>query len=265
MKPHILIVEDEAILYDGLSQALKKRRYKVSGYIKSYDKAIAYLADNRPDIALLDIDLEGEKDGLDLGEVLNKEYKIPFIYVTKYDDEHIFQKGLRTSHEHYIVKTKPALNIDEVVRAIETVLHRIKIKENNPKEYILGLTAPLNKIKNRGTNNIHRKAVKYSDVVFFCSGKNNLSEPVPANYSWFLTVDKKVYYLKLSLKDIEKEAPSYFARIKDNMLVNIHPDVLEGRRNGHYLIAAGQEFQISRRFQNTLEEKINMLYTQSNK
>lgn len=265
MKPHVLIVEDEAILYDGLCQALKKSRYKVSSYIKSYDKAIAYLSEYTPDVALLDIDLQGDKDGLDLGKILNEKYNIPFIYVTKYDDDYTFNKGLQTCHQQYIVKTKPRLNIEDIVRAIETVLNRIEHHTATHKDYIFGLTAPLKKIKNGSADKLHRKAVKYSDIAFFSSDRSTKLACVPANYCWFMTTESEIYYLKLSLKDIEKEMPDYFIRIKDNTLINIKPDIFKGRRNGQFLKVGDYEFQISRRYQSALEEKMKKYYTQSTK
>ena len=48
-----------------------------------------------PDIALLDIDLEGEQTGIDLGKILSTNYNIPFIYVTDYDDSETFFEGLK--------------------------------------------------------------------------------------------------------------------------------------------------------------------------
>ena len=65
-------------------------------------------------MVLLDINLQGEKTGIDVGTVLNSKYKIPFIYVTDLDDTMTFAKGLQSNHEQFIVKTKPRLNIDDV-------------------------------------------------------------------------------------------------------------------------------------------------------
>jgi DNA-binding response OmpR family regulator len=124
MKAKVLIVEDEALLYDGLRIALEKERFIVDEYTKSYDEAIKRISIETPDIVLLDINLFGNKDGLDLGKELSNKYKIPFIYITNLDDDTTFQQGLKTNHEHYIVKTKPKLNIKEIVRTIHTVLNK---------------------------------------------------------------------------------------------------------------------------------------------
>ncbi len=81
MKPkaHILIVEDKAILYKRLSMALKQENYSVDGFTPSVSKALERIQAKMPDVALLDIDLEGEKSGIDLGKILAFDYKIPFI------------------------------------------------------------------------------------------------------------------------------------------------------------------------------------------
>lgn len=167
MKAHILIVEDEPALYERMRRALLKYRFTIDDYTKSYDEAIERINKERPDIVLLDIDLQGNKDGIDLGKVLSTEYHIPFIYVTNSHDEITFQQSLHTNHEHYIVKTKPRLNIDDVVRAIQTTLH--KHQNNTPftKDGVMGLVDYLEEIKNYGKGDVTRVPIKYTDIAFF--------------------------------------------------------------------------------------------------
>jgi len=123
MQPYILIVEDESILYERLRQFLVNQEFTVGLYTKSYDEAINSIKIKRPDLVLLDIKLEGDKDGLDLGAVLYKTYKIPFIYVTDFADEVTFNRALRTNPTVFEVKTKPNIDTKHLLRSIKMVLN----------------------------------------------------------------------------------------------------------------------------------------------
>ncbi len=253
MKPYILIVEDEAILYDGLSQALLKERFEVSDYTKSYDQAIEQINKKRPNIVLLDIDLQGDKDGLDLGEILNKKYKIPFIYLTNLDDDRIFNKGLQTNHEQFIVKTKPFLNTKEIIRAIDTVLHRNK--ENfNEKESILALKDTLQNIKNQDVDFVSRVPVYYKDIISFTT------EQVERNYCKITTIKEEEYLIKTSLSKLTKVIPNYFVRVNEWCILNISPNIIDGRINGSMISVLGEKYIISPTYKNEVEKCFDLIY-----
>src|SRR5690606_34554248 len=157
MKAHILIVEDEAILYERLRMTLTQEHYSVDEYTPSVSTAMGRINKKCPDLVLLDIDLEGNENGLDLGERLYNEFKIPFIYVTQYDDDETFYKGLSTNHEYFVVKTKPHLDIQELLLKIQTVLKRYEYKDIVSKEAILSLTKYLDELKTESQSNVVTK------------------------------------------------------------------------------------------------------------
>lgn len=268
MKPHVLIVEDQPVLYERLRRALVKERFTVDKYTKSYEEAINRLVVKTPDIVLLDIDLQGDKDGLDLGKILNEKYHIPFVYVTDYDDNSTFFKGLHTNHEHFIVKTKPRLNVDEVIRAIQTVLHKKEIKSQDLKhEGVIGLVGYLDEIKDFGKGKVTKVPVKYNDIAYFTikpfTNQDGVLEDLRANYLWFKTKKGKTsdyYFLKSSLKDLLKELPRQFVRINESYIVNIAPDMLTGRINGSMLSIANEELQINATYKEEVLKRIKQFY-----
>lgn len=265
MKPHILIVEDQPALYERLRIALVKQRYSVDKYTKSYNQAIERINAKTPDAVLLDIDLEGDLDGIDLGKVLDSKYKIPFIYVTDLDDATTFNRGLNTNHEHYIVKTKPRLNIDDVTRAIQTVLHKKESQESlEEKEGLIGLVGYLDEVKNFGKGGVTRVPVKYKDIAYFTVkpfiNENKKEETLRANYLWFLTKDKEYFFLKSSLKELSKRLPRYFVRVNESYIVNISPDMLDGRINGSKLSILNQEIIINSTYKEEVLKRLEQFY-----
>jgi DNA-binding response OmpR family regulator len=265
MKAHILIVEDQPALYERLRRALVKNNFTVDEYTKSYDEAILRIKETRPDIVLLDIDLEGKKDGIDLGKILYNQYKIPFIYVTDLDDDMTFAKGLHTNHEQFIVKTKPRLNIEDVTRAIHTVLHK---SQNNlldqQKDAIIGLVSYLDEVNDFGKGGVTRVPVPYNKIAFFTVkpfiNEEEEEESLRANYLWFKTTDKEYFFLKSSLKELLKHLPNNFVRINESYIVNVSPDLLGGRINGSRISIMGQELRIKRTYAKEFEKRLESLY-----
>lgn len=86
---NILIVEDEFIIAESLSTTLKRLDYIVLAICSNYKEAEQFLSHTVPDVVILDIKLQGEKSGIDLAELINKSYQIPFIFLTSITDKHL--------------------------------------------------------------------------------------------------------------------------------------------------------------------------------
>ena len=74
--PKILIVEDEASIAMDLKDFLEDQGYNVCPVAYSYDQAVNFLADEKPDVVLLDIALKGRESGLDVARVITEKHKI---------------------------------------------------------------------------------------------------------------------------------------------------------------------------------------------
>ena len=268
-QPHILIVEDEVILFDRLSQALLKENFTVSDYTPSVTKALEAIDHNRPDVVLLDIHLKGKRSGLDLGKILTTEKDIPFIYVTKHEDNATFLKGLETKHDQYIVKTKPRLDLDQVIRAIHTTLSRKQQNNNNnssTKKGILALTDYLDELKVNGPQSLSKIPIRYDDIAFFTVKAKYEDDPdketeyIRANYLWLQTITGEQYYLKTSLRKLQRRLPEQFERINESYIVNLNPEILEGRVNGSRIVVAGRTLMIKDTYKEVVRAKIEAFY-----
>jgi len=264
-KAHILVVEDEAILYKRLRKVLTNEHYSVDEFTTSVADAIARINTKRPDLVLLDIDLQGEQTGIDLGKKLNEIYNIPFIYVTAYGDDQTFYDGLNTHHEQFIVKEKSQFESTEIIRAVQTALKRNEIKNNVfAKDGIIGLVDYLDKVKIYGNKGVTRVPVKYSDIAYFTVkpfiNEDKKEEKLRANYLWFLTHSKEYYFIKDSLKNVLRELPYYFVRINESYIVNISADILKGRINGSRLSIMNKELTIKDTYRKEFNKRFEALY-----
>ncbi|GAB3827072.1 hypothetical protein GCM10028895_38870 [Pontibacter rugosus] len=84
-KPKILISEDEVIIAEDLAASLEDLGYETCA-IDTGEDTIDMIRETKPDLVLLDINLRGNADGVEIGSRIREEFKIPFIYLTAYAD-----------------------------------------------------------------------------------------------------------------------------------------------------------------------------------
>jgi DNA-binding LytR/AlgR family response regulator len=115
----ILIVEDEFITLDLLRSYIEEIGYEVSGDAMRAEEAIEILEQRDTDIALLDINIKGNQNGIWIAEQICKKYHIPFIFTTAYNDPHTIQNAIKTHPSGYLIKP---FNKDDIFAAIEVAL-----------------------------------------------------------------------------------------------------------------------------------------------
>ena len=130
----ILLVEDEGIIAADMENMLSKMGYDVLGTAMDYDEAIEILEVETPDLILLDVNLGGKKDGIDLAEVINERFKIPFIFTTSYSDGPTIERAKKVNPTNYLVKP---FKQEQLFTAIEMALFSISKKteeDTKPEE-----------------------------------------------------------------------------------------------------------------------------------
>lgn len=120
MNAKILIVEDESIVALHISNQMRQQGYDVIGTVTSGEAALRQCAFIRPDLVLMDIRLQGEMNGLQAGQEIQKQFAIPVLYLTAYAE----QLTMVQAHEHvesaYLAKPFKESDLYEIV---ESLLH----------------------------------------------------------------------------------------------------------------------------------------------
>lgn len=101
---NILIVEDELIIASVIEENLKNRNHQVAGTATSFEEAQEILTNTQPDLALLDIKLDGDKTGIDIAAMINSTVQIPFIFLTSFMDGDTIEMAKGTNPAGYLVK-----------------------------------------------------------------------------------------------------------------------------------------------------------------
>ena len=115
----ILLVEDEFITLETLSAVLTEMKYEISGDAMNASDAIKILEKGETDLAILDINIQGEKDGIWLAEQIRDKYNIPFIFLTGFGDKGTVQRAIETEPFGYLIKP---FNKVDIFAAIEVAL-----------------------------------------------------------------------------------------------------------------------------------------------
>lgn len=115
MKHNILIVEDNIITAKHIANSLKKFGYQISAMVNSFESVQKELAKNIPDLVILDINLGRDIDGINIAEILEKEFQIPFIFLTSYNDESTINRIIKLKPLGYIIKPFNPVDLNAVV------------------------------------------------------------------------------------------------------------------------------------------------------
>ena len=120
-KKKILIVEDESIIAEDISDSLISLGYRITGMVYSGEEAIEAAAQCRPDLVLMDVNLQGEIDGITAAAEIRARFQIPVVYLTAYADENTLRRVNATKPFGYIVKPFEEKNLHTT---IQLALHR---------------------------------------------------------------------------------------------------------------------------------------------
>jgi len=102
----ILIVEDDIIEALRLENSLADLGFKVLPVVDNVRDALGLFYSTNPDIVLIDINLKGDRDGIELGSRItsDQKYEKPIIYLTSIQDCQIFQRAKATNPHAYLIK-----------------------------------------------------------------------------------------------------------------------------------------------------------------
>jgi PAS domain S-box-containing protein len=121
MSARILIVEDERVTAEDLRDTLTELGYSVTAAVSSGADAIVQAETDPPDIALMDIRIQGDMDGTAAALVLRERFNIPVIYLTAHADSPTVSRAKDAEPLGYITKPfqEAALHA-----SIEIALHK---------------------------------------------------------------------------------------------------------------------------------------------
>jgi two-component system, LytTR family, response regulator LytT len=235
------IVEDEVIIAEGISSTLKQLGYAVAEPACNYTEALTMIAEEKPDLMLLDITLSGSKDGIDLAWKIKELYNIPFIFLTANADVATVERAKKTEPPAYLVKP---FNKDELYASIEICLHNFSQQQSREQTEADGNYVIQDSIFIKEGNYFHK--VKISDILYL------ESEHVYVNVH---TINRKILVRAPLQQYLSNFSDKLFFRVHRSYAVNLqHVDTI----NTEYVIIKGQEIPISKSFRSELLSRLKL-------
>jgi len=121
MPKTILVVEDDTILRDLISQKLKKDNYEIVEAIDG-EEGLKKAKEEKPDIILLDLILPGI-DGFGVLEQIKKDpeiAKIPVVILSNLGQKEEIEKGMSLGATDFLIKAH--FTLSEIVVKIKKIL-----------------------------------------------------------------------------------------------------------------------------------------------
>jgi DNA-binding LytR/AlgR family response regulator len=212
MSKRAVIVEDEFFVANHLKKILQKNGYDVIAMYHDGETMMKNIDSLKDLIFLLDIQLAGKVDGINIAWELNKR-GIPFVFITANTEDGTFKKAITTNPVAYI--SKPFKEMD-VIAGITLAYQRLDVKisiDSGKEKFILDP----------------------KDVLYFKSD----------NVYVEVFLEDKSYILRKQLKDLENDLSHNFKRCHKSFIVNM---TKISRIKGYFIYLNEIEIPMSRTY-----------------
>ncbi len=134
----ILIVEDQFINRHHIKTTLLSLGFESILEAGDSAEAINHLNSGGIDLAILDINLEEEdRDGIWIANQINKEFNIPFIFLTAYYTPEVRNRAIQAMPDAYLIKP---FNSSELIASLELAFYKHDLKNSSVKNTLEELT-----------------------------------------------------------------------------------------------------------------------------
>ena len=159
----VLIVEDDKILGLDLKLSLEAMGYNVYGPATNYEDAVRLAYTEEPEVVLMDIQIKGQKNGIDTAKTLRENLDIPVIYLTSTIEEQVMMRAIETEPAGYLLKPfrkEEVRNNIEIAFLTQVKTRQLKNDLNRFSSAIMQLEDPIIITKSDGKISFFNKAAE---------------------------------------------------------------------------------------------------------
>ncbi|MEC5386612.1 EAL domain-containing protein [Uliginosibacterium sp. H3] len=133
MGARIMVVEDERIVALDLKGGLESLGYDVVGISARGADAVERAGSLRPDLILMDINLEGPMDGTEAARLIREDYRLPIVFLTAYATEKTLERAEASIPYGYLLKPFELRELAATVR-MALARHKVELKVERSEE-----------------------------------------------------------------------------------------------------------------------------------
>lgn len=100
----ILILEDDAIIGESIHMHLRSLGHTPYPPIDNVEAAMSFMERNKVDMAILDIQVNGHRTGVDLAKHIDEHHRFPYVFLTAFTDDKTLTNVNTTQPAGYLVK-----------------------------------------------------------------------------------------------------------------------------------------------------------------
>lgn len=234
------IVEDEFIIAESIRLALESLGYEVPEPASNFSEALNLLETAKPDLLFLDIQLKGEKDGIELATIIKEKYGLPFIFLTANSDILTVNRAKLTNPAAFLIKP---FQKTELYASIEIAMSNHQKTLNTSSSLKIEMPDSLF-IK----DGYYFHKVLKEDIVYL------ESDDVYVNV---ITKELKKILVRTSMKQFIKEhfENSQFFRVSRSHVINLK--YLDGI-NSSYVVVKSQQINIGKNYRDELMSSLGL-------
>jgi two-component system, LytTR family, response regulator LytT len=249
MPINILVTEDESIVRKDIERCLGNLGYNVVASADNGEDAISMAMKHKPDLALMDIMIKGDMNGIAAAEEIKRNIDIPVVFLTAYADENTLNDAKLAEPHGYILK--PFKDVD-IQTAVEMALHKHgkELEMRQETDFLRSLAEHKDDtdiifVKNRS----RLIRVKNSDLLFVEALKDYV----------VVHTTNESYTIHSTMKDVEtKLSGPDFMRVHRSYIVNI--EAIESIKYSMITIAGMEkEIPVGGSYKDALAQRINLL------
>jgi len=249
MPINILVTEDESIVRKDIERCLGNLGYNVVASADNGEDAISMAMKHKPDLALMDIMIKGDMNGIAAAEEIKRNIDIPVVFLTAYADENTLNDAKLAEPHGYILK--PFKDVD-IQTSVEMALHKHgkELEMRQETDFLRSLAEHKDDtdiifVKNRS----RLIRVKNSDLLFVEALKDYV----------VVHTTNESYTIHSTMKDVEtKLSGPDFMRVHRSYIVNI--EAIESIKYSMITIAGMEkEIPVGGSYKDALAQRINLL------
>lgn len=251
----VLIVEDEYLIANDIKGLLLDWGYLVVGCASTKDEAMILFQKEQPDIAIVDVQLKGAFDGVDVVHSFNREHRIPIIYLTAQADFQTVDRAKSTQPAAYLLKpfNERHLHIS-LELAISNFIKTSPPQLHDEKEMVFAhevkLSADVILKKDDAffiKQNYRFVKLKLEDLVYVEADRNHS----------YLIMKQQKFIVRMPLAEV-------IERLNDEALVRIHRSFAINTQyvdefNDSEIVVNGKSFPLTSGFRDDFFKKFNVV------
>lgn len=243
-KLKVFIVEDEPVYADQLEILVKEAGFWHIGTSDNATEAFEMITSIRPDFLLVDVNIKGSVDGIQLVDKLMKvDPDLLIIYITSYQDQRTFNRASETGPVAFLPKP---IDENQILRTLELLVNKMtKQSMINEQSENSGAFSDQSVFFKSGQ---HLVKVRFSSILFI----------EVQNRDCIIYTAHNEYKIRRTLAEVEERIPDgLLSRVHRSFLVNMKClDSYDTLRNK--IIIGEHEIPVSKGYKNEVLSSLNL-------